>query len=461
MAENEKKAPGAAADVVAEEVTMDKLVSLCKRRGFIFPSSEIYGGLASAWDYGPMGVELKKRIQEFWWRQMTQLNSNIVGLDAAIMMHPRVWEASGHVENFTDPLIDCKTCKHRFRADQVPEENMKTHKCPDCGSATLTEARKFNLMFTTHMGPVEDDGGLIYLRPETAQGIYVNFKNVLQTGRVKVPFGIAQVGKAFRNEITTKNFIFRTCEFEQMEMQFFVHPSEDMKWFEHWKERRLQYYLDLGVRKSKLRFHQHGPDELAHYAKLAFDIQYEFPFGWKELEGIHNRTDYDLKRHTEFSGKDLTYLDEVSHERYIPYIIETSAGLTRTVLVVLSDAYDEEVVEGEKRVVLHFHPRIAPITVGIFPLVKKDGLSELARKLDDELCEDFRTFYDESGAIGRRYRRQDEVGTPFCVTLDYQTKEDQTVTIRYRDSMEQVRVKMADIAATLKKAIKDYRRVGE
>jgi glycyl-tRNA synthetase len=452
-------------------LTMDMLVSLCKRRGFIFPSSEIYGGLASAWDYGPMGVELKKRIQEFWWRQMTQLNSNIVGLDAAIMMHPRVWEASGHVENFTDPLIDCRQCKHRFRADQVPEANLAAKKCPDCGtSGSLTEARKFNLMFTTHMGPVEDGGGLIYLRPETAQGIYVNYKNVLQTGRVKVPFGIAQVGKAFRNEITTKNFIFRTCEFEQMEMQFFVHPSEDMKWFEHWKERRFQYYLDLGVRKSKLRFHQHGPDELAHYAKLAFDIQYEFPFGWKELEGIHNRTDYDLKRHTEFSGKDLTYLDEVSHERYIPYIIETSAGLTRTVLVVLSDAYDEEEVEGEnaqggapreKRVVLRFHPRIAPITVGVFPLVKKDGLAEMAHKLDDELCEDFRTFYDESGAIGRRYRRQDEIGTPFCVTLDYQTKEDQTVTIRYRDSMKQERVKREGIAATLKKAIRDYTRVGE
>ena len=457
MAENEKTA-----ETDPAVLTMDMLVSLCKRRGFIFPSSEIYGGLASAWDYGPMGVELKKRIQEFWWRQMTQLNANIVGLDAAIMMHPRVWEASGHVENFTDPMIDCRQCKHRFRLDQVPEENLSKKKCPDCGTAgALTEARKFNLMFTTHMGPVEDEGGLIYLRPETAQGIYVNYKNVLQTGRVKVPFGIAQVGKAFRNEITTKNFIFRTCEFEQMEMQYFVHPSEDMKWFEHWKEKRFQYYLDLGVRKSKLRFHQHGPDELAHYAKLAFDIQYEFPFGWKELEGIHNRTDYDLKRHTEFSGKDLSYLDEVTHERYIPYIIETSAGLTRTVLVILCDAYDEEIVEGEKRVVMRFHPRLAPITVGIFPLVKKDGLSEMARKLDEELCEDFRTFYDESGAIGRRYRRQDEVGTPFCVTLDYQTKDDQTVTIRYRDSMKQERVKMADISATLKKAIKDYRRVGE
>ncbi len=446
-------------DVRAEAVTMDKLVSLCKRRGFIFPSSEIYGGLASAWDYGPMGVELKKRVQEFWWREMTQLHDNIVGLDAAIMMHPRVWEASGHVENFTDPLVDCKKCKNRFRADQVPEENMKAHKCPECGGE-LTDARKFNLMFKTHMGPVEDDASLIYLRPETAQGIYVNYKNVYQTGRVKVPFGIAQVGKAFRNEITTKNFIFRTCEFEQMEMQFFVHPSEDAKWFEHWKGKRLQYYRDLGIREEKLRFHQHGPGELAHYAKVAFDIEYEFPFGWRELEGIHNRTDFDLKRHTEYSGKDLTYLDEVSKERYIPYIIETSAGLTRTVLVVLADAYDEEVVEGEKRVVLRFHPRVAPVTCGIFPLVKKDGLADLAGKLEEGLREEFRTFYDESGAIGRRYRRQDEIGTPFCITVDYQTKEDGTVTVRYRDSMKQERVKTDDIGATLRRAIKEYRRPG-
>jgi glycyl-tRNA synthetase len=450
-------------------VTMDTLVSLCKRRGFIFPSSEIYGGLASAWDYGPLGVELKKRIQEFWWRGMTQLHDNIVGLDAAIMMHPRVWEASGHVENFTDPLVDCRQCRHRFRADQIPAENLAEKKCPDCGANALTDARKFNLMFTTHMGPVEDDGGLIYLRPETAQGIYVNFKNVLQTGRVRIPFGIAQVGKAFRNEITTKNYIFRTCEFEQMEMQFFIRPSEDATWFEHWKQKRVQYYLDLGIRKAKLRFHQHGPGELAHYAKVAFDIEYEFPFGWKELEGIHNRTDYDLRRHTEYSGKDLSYLDEATKERFIPYIIETSAGLTRTVLVALADAYDEETVQrpaqgevdGEKRVVLHLHPRIAPTTVGVFPLVKKDGLAEIAHTFEAELREEFRTFYDEGGAIGRRYRRQDEVGTPFCVTVDYQTKDDQTVTVRFRDSMEQVRVKMAGVSATLRAAIRDYRRVGE
>jgi glycyl-tRNA synthetase len=439
------------------EPAMDTLVSLAKRRGFVFQSSEIYGGLASAWDYGPMGVELKKRIQEFWWREMTQLHDNIVGLDAAIMMHPRVWEASGHVENFTDPLVDCRACKNRFRADQIPEENMKAHKCPECGGE-LTDARRFNLMFKTHMGPLEDEASLVYLRPETAQGIYVNYKNVLQTGRVKIPFGIAQVGKAFRNEITTKNFIFRTCEFEQMEMQYFIRPSEDQKWFEHWREKRFQYYLDLGVRKEKLRWHQHGPGELAHYAKVAFDIEYEFPFGWKELEGVHNRTDYDLRRHTEYSGKDLTYLDEQTKERFVPYIIETSAGLTRTVLTVLADAYDEETVEGEKRVVLRLHPRIAPVTLGVFPLVKKDGLAELGHKIEEDLRDEFRTFYDESGAIGRRYRRQDEVGTPFCVTIDYQTKEDRTVTVRFRDSMAQERVKIEEIASRIRRAVKEYGR---
>lgn len=438
-------------------VTMDKLVSLCKRRGFVFQSSEIYGGLSSAWDYGPLGVELKKRIQNFWWKEMTQLNDNIVGIDAAIMMHPKVWEASGHIENFTDPLVDCKKCKQRFRADQIPKENLEKHICPECGGE-LTEPRQFNLMFKTHMGPVENDTSVVYLRPETAQGIYVNFKNVLQTSRLKIPFGIAQVGKAFRNEITTKNFIFRTCEFEQMEMQYFVYPSEDEKWFEYWKERRFNYYKKLGVREKKLRFHQHGPDELAHYAKKAFDIEYEFPFGWKELEGIHNRTDYDLKRHMEYSGKDLTYLDDQSRERYIPYIIETSAGLTRTVLVVLSDAYDEDEVGGEKRVVLRLHPDLAPITAAVFPLVKKDGLAELARKIEKDLRQHFTTFYDQGGAIGRRYRRQDEVGTPFCITVDYQTKEDSTVTMRFRDSMEQIRIPIDEIPARIKKESADYRR---
>ncbi len=443
---------------MAGKVTMDKLVSLCKRRGFIFQSSEIYGGLSSAWDYGPLGVELKKRIQNFWWKEMTQLNDNIVGIDAAIMMHPRVWEASGHVENFTDPLVDCKKCKKRFRADQIPEENLKNHICPECGGE-LTEPRQFNLMFKTHIGPVEDDSSVVYLRPETAQGIYVNFKNVLQTSRLKIPFGIAQVGKAFRNEITTKNFIFRTCEFEQMEMQFFIHPSEDDKWFEYWKEKRFEYYIKLGIKKENLRFHQHGPDELAHYAKKAFDIQYNFPFGWQELEGIHNRTDFDLKRHIEYSGKDLTYLDDQTRERYVPYIIETSAGLTRTVLVVLSDAYDEEEVEGETRVVLHFHPLVAPITVAVFPLVKKDGLADIARNIERDLREHFSTFYDQGGAIGRRYRRQDEIGTPYCITVDYQTKDDDTVTLRFRDSMEQIRIKIDEIPARINEEIKNYRRV--
>jgi glycyl-tRNA synthetase len=441
-------------------VSMDTLVSLCKRRGFIYQSSEIYGGLASAWDYGPMGVELKNRVQSFWWREMTQLHDNIVGLDASILMHPRVWEASGHVENFTDPLVDCKKCKQRFRADQIPAENMESHRCPECGGE-LTDPRQFNLMFKTHIGPVESEGSVVYLRPETAQGIYVNFKNVVQTARMRIPFGIAQVGKAFRNEITTKNFIFRTCEFEQMEMQFFIHPSEDEKWFDQWKQERFDFYRKMGIRESRLRFHQHGPDELAHYAKIAFDIQYEFPFGWKELEGIHNRTDYDLRRHMEYSKKDLTYLDDLREgERYIPYVIETSAGLTRTVLTVLADAYDEDEVEGEKRVVMRLHPELAPITVGVFPLVKKDGLAELAQEIERDLRQEYSTFYDQGGAIGRRYRRQDEIGTPFGITVDYQSKEDRTVTLRYRDTMEQVRVPIAELSETIRRAVRDYRRAG-
>ena len=442
---------------MADNQVMEKLVSLCKRRGFIYQSSEIYGGLASAWDYGPLGVTLKNNLRDYWWREMTQLNDNIVGLDAAIMMHPKVWEASGHVENFSDPLVDCKSCKLRFREDQIPEENREARRCPECGGE-LTDARQFNMMFKTNIGPVEEDASTVYLRPETAQGIYVNFKNVHQSSRLKIPFGIAQVGKAFRNEITTKSFIFRTCEFEQMEMQFFVHPAEDEKWFKHWKERRMAYYGELGIRDQKLRFHQHGPDELAHYAKDAYDIEYEFPFGWGEFEGIHNRTDYDLRRHSEYSGKDLQYLDDVNKERFIPCVIETSVGLTRTVLVVLADAYDEEEVDGETRTVMHFHPSIAPLTVGVFPLVKKDGLAELARDIEKELRGDYRTFYDQGGAIGRRYRRQDEIGTPFCATIDYQSKDDGTVTVRSRDSMEQVRVHRSELSEHIRKQIKDYRR---
>ncbi len=439
-------------------LTMDELVSLCKRRGFVFQSSEIYGGLSSAWDYGPMGVALKNNIRDFWWREMTQLYDNIVGIDAAIVMHPRVWEASGHVENFTDPLVDCLGCRLRFREDKLPEENRASKKCPECGS-DLTPPRQFNLMFKTHLGPIEDSGSIVYLRPETAQGIYVNFKNVVQTSRVKIPFGIAQVGKAFRNEITTKNFIFRTCEFEQMEMQFFIHPSEDDKWFEYWREQRWNYYLKMGIRENKIRWHQHGPDELAHYAKDAYDIEYDFPFGWNELEGVHNRTDYDLRRHGEFSGKEINYLDDQTKERFIPYVIETSAGLTRTVLTILSDAYDEDVADGETRSVLRFHPKIAPVTVAIFPLVKKDGLAEIARDIEVSLREHYTTFYDQSGAIGRRYRRQDEAGTPFCITVDYDTKEDRTVTLRFRDSMEQVRVKIEDLPSRIAEEIRNYRRV--
>ncbi|MFO8042771.1 MAG: glycine--tRNA ligase [Alkalispirochaeta sp.] len=439
--------------------TMDKIVSLSKRRGFIFPSSEIYGGLASAWDYGPLGVELKANLQRFWWKEMTQLHDNIVGLDAAILMHPTVWKASGHVENFADMMVEDTVTNERYRWDHLTAEQRDTKTSPN--GNPLSEPRQFNLMFETHLGPSTASGTKVYLRPETAQGIYVNFKNVVQTSRVKIPFGIAQVGKAFRNEIVTKNFIFRTVEFEQMEMQYFVKPGEDDKWFEYWKAERMKYYEKLGIRMDRLRFEEHGPDELAHYAKAAFDIQYEFPFGWQELEGIHNRTDYDLSRHSEFSGKEINYLEEETKNRYIPYIVETSAGLTRSVLMVLSDAYEEEEVgENDVRTVLHFHPKIAPIQVAVFPLVKKDGLAEKAREIETELREDFATFYDQSGAIGRRYRRQDEVGTPYCLTIDYDTMSDDTVTLRYRDSMEQVRIPVAELTATIRQAMKDYKRVG-
>lgn len=439
-----------------KDVTMEKLVSLCKRRGIVYQSSEIYGGMAGAWDYGPLGVKLKNNIRDYWWKEMTQLQDNIVGLDAAIMMHPKVWEASGHVDSFTDPMVDCKECKARFRSDHID----LTAKCPTCGAKdSFTEPRQFNMMFSTHLGPVAESGSIVYLRPETAQGIFANFKNVVQTSRVKIPFGIAQVGKAFRNEITTKNFIFRTVEFEQMEMQFFVKPGEDDKWFEYWKDSRIKYYDRLGIRETKLKFHQHGKDELAHYAKDAFDIEYEFPMGWQELEGIHSRTDFDLSRHAEFSGKDLTYLDDQTHERYLPYVIETSAGLTRTVLMVLADAYEEQELEGgDVRTVLHFHPELAPITVAVLPLVKKDGIKEIAEEIEKNLREDFSTFYDQSGAIGRRYRRMDEVGTPYCVTVDYDTKEDNTVTIRFRDSMKQERIPISELAERIRKANKEYRR---
>jgi glycyl-tRNA synthetase len=375
---------------------------------------------------------------------MTQLHPEIVGIDAAILMHPRVWEASGHVEGFTDPLVDCKSCKKRFREDDLPEELQRSRKCPECGGE-LTDTRKFNLMFKTFMGPIEDNASVIYLRPETAQGIYVNYQTVMTASRLKPPFGIAQVGKAFRNEITPGNFIFRTREFEQMEMQYFVPPAEADKWFEYWMNERIEFYYKLGIAQDKLRITEHPPDKLAHYAKRAVDIEYEFPWGWAELEGVHNRTDFDLKRHQEYSGKDMQFFDDESRERFLPYIIETSAGLNRTVLVALLDGYAEEEIKGEKRVVLKFSPHIAPMQVGVFPLVNKDGLQEIARNIELDLRPYFRVFYDQKGAIGRRYRRQDEVGTPFCITVDYQTKEDDTVTLRERDSLAQDRYKMGEL----------------
>ncbi|MBU1298176.1 MAG: glycine--tRNA ligase [Bacteroidetes bacterium] len=431
---------------------MEKIVSLTKRRGYVFQSSEIYGGLNGCWDYGPPGVELLRNLKEEWWRAMTYRN-DIEGIDAAILMHPRVWEASGHVENFTDPMVDCKECKARFRADQIEDamcgnpayKGKKAHKCASEGK--FTEARKFNLMFKTFVGPMEDSTAVVYLRPETAQGIFVNFLNVQAASRQKLPFGIAQIGKAFRNEINTKNFLFRTREFEQMEMQYFVRPGTDMQWFEYWREQRMQWFVELGMRKEKLRWHKHEAHALAHYAKDAYDIEYEFPFDWGEIEGVHNRTDFDLSRHEEFSGKSLKYFDDETKEKYTPFIIETSAGTSRSFMAFLVDAYAEEeapTADGkmETRVVLKLHPRLAPTKASIFPLVNRDGMPEIAKNIEKELRPHLRVFYDDSGAVGRRYRRQDEAGTPYCITVDSQTLQDQTVTVRDRDTMVQERVAM-------------------
>jgi glycyl-tRNA synthetase len=437
-----------------EPDVMEKLVSLCKRRGYIFQNSEIYGGTGSVWDYGPLGVELQRNVKDAWWRAMVHERDDIEGLDAAILMHPRVWEASGHVAGFNDPLVECKNCKRRFRADN---DDVQNGQCPVCGTKdAFGEPRNFNLMFKTFMGAVEEAASTIYLRPETAQGSYVNFQNVLQSGRQRIPFGIAQIGKAFRNEITPGNFIFRTREFEQMEMQFFVEPGTDDQWFDYWKAKRMDWHVSLGIRPEKLRFHQHGPDELAHYAKTAYDIQYEFPFGWQEFEGIHNRTDFDLKRHQEFSGKKLEYVDPVERDkRYIPYVVETAVGVGRTVLAVLADAYREEETEGETRVVLGLHPRLAPIKAAIFPLVKKDGMPELAEKIGKDLRKNgLHSFYDDSGSIGRRYRRQDEAGTPFAITVDGTTVEDGTVTIRDRDTLAQTRVFSEKVVEYLQERVK-------
>ncbi len=439
---------------MSDTTVMDKLVSLTKRRGYIFQSSEIYGGAGSVWDYGPLGAELKRNVKDLWWSRMVHQREDIEGLDAAILMHPKVWEASGHVEGFTDPLVECTNCHRRFRADL---EGVEAGQCPVCGTKdAFTEPRNFNLMFRTFMGPVEDAGAQVYLRPETAQGIYVNFLNVQGTARQKVPFGIAQIGKAFRNEITPGNFIFRTREFEQAEMQYFVKPGTDEEWFEFWKADRMEWHRSLGIREENLRFHEHGPDELAHYAKKAFDIEYRFPFGWKEFEGIHNRTDFDLARHQEYSGKRLEYIDPGGGERFIPYVVETSLGVDRVLLVLLADAYREEEVEGEERVVLALHPRLAPVKAAVFPLVKKEGLPEMARKLQEGLRRaSIPSFYDESGSIGRRYRRQDEAGTPWCVTVDGQSAEDGSVTIRDRDTLEQIRVAMDQVAPWIRERLVD------
>ncbi len=436
---------------VAADAVMDRLVSLCKRRGYVFQSSEIYGGVGSTWDYGPLGVELKRNVRDFWWESMVRDRDDIEGLDAAILMHSRVWEASGHVAGFTDPLIDCKNCKHRFRSDQIA--GVDHPRCPRCGSADLSEERRFNLMFKTFMGPVEEDAAVVYLRPETAQGIYVNFANVLGAARQKVPFGIAQIGKAFRNEITPGNFIFRTREFEQMEMQFFVRPEEAGTWLERWLEERRAWYRKLGIRDAKLQIHRHTPEELAHYAAAAFDIQYEFPFGWQELEGIHNRTNFDLSAHEKMSGKKLSYFDEVSKERYIPYVIETSAGVDRTLLTCLVDGFLEEGAGKEARTVLRLAPRIAPIKVAVFPLVNRDGMPELAAEIHRGLRRRWNVFYDAGGSIGRRYRRQDEAGTPFCVTVDGESVTGRTVTVRDRDSMTQDRITIDDLERWLHERI--------
>ena len=430
---------------------MDKILSLSKRRGFIFQSSEIYGGLASTWDYGPLGVELKRNVKEAWWRSVVTDRDDMVGLDSAILMHPRVWEASGHVENFSDPLVECRSCHRRFRSDQVEAE-----RCPEC-KGELTEARQFNLMFRTFMGPVEETGQEIYLRPETAQGIFVNFNNVVNATRKKLPFGIGQIGKAFRNEITPGNFTFRTREFEQMEVEFFVMPGTDEEWLQRWVDTRFEWYVSLGIRRGNLRLRRHDPDELAHYAKDVYDIEYRFPWGWGELEGIANRTDFDLRRHNEFSGESLTYFDEESKEHYFPYVIEPSGGVDRATLAFWLDSYDEEpdppAADGSARqtvrVVSHLHRKLAPVTVAVLPLSRNERLLPTARRIYDLLRRSFNTQFDDAQSIGRRYRRQDEIGTPFCVTVDFETLDDQQVTVRDRDTMYQVRLPISELTNVL------------
>ncbi|MFA5076528.1 MAG: glycine--tRNA ligase [Patescibacteria group bacterium] len=452
--------------------TMEKIVSLCKRRGFIFPSSEIYGGFSSCYDYGPLGVELKNNVKKAWWQAMVQANQDIFGLDSSILMHPKIWEASGHVENFTDPLVDCKKCKKRFRADHLLETSrgikpdldgrrdvpidLKNIKCPDCGG-DLTEPRTFNLLMKTYIGPLEDSSALAYLRGETCQGIYVNFLNIIDSQRRKLPFGIAQIGKAFRNEITPGNFTFRMREFEQMEMQWFCKPEEAPKWFEQWREKRMQWYLDLGLRKENIHWRQHETDERAHYAKDAWDIELKFPFSkageWSELAGVHNRGDWDLSRHSKFSGQELSVVDEETKEKFYPYIIETSDGADRATLAFLTDAYTEvqtrsgeEDTKHETEVVLRLHPRLAPIKIAVLPLSKKIELQKTSQIVLDLVKAKWMCQYDDTGSIGKRYRRQDEIGTPYCITVDFATLEDQAVTVRDRDTMKQDRIKISELS---------------
>ncbi len=440
-----------------DSVTMDKIVSLCKRRGFVFPSSEIYGGLGSSYDYGHYGVLLKNNVMAQWWRSMLQEREDIVALDSAIIQHPRTWEASGHLAGFTDPLVDCRTCKLRFRADHIEQSqcgrkpSRRPGETPECD---LTEARAFNLMFETTIGPVTEEGSTVYLRPETAQGIFLNFRNYLQFSRKKPPFGIAQIGKVFRNEITTGNFIFRTREFEQMEMEFFVPPSEAPRWFEHWLEERMGWYTGLGVRADHLRLRAHEADELSHYSSATYDIEYLHPIGWSELEGIANRGDFDLRQHAEHSGQKLEYVDSATGERYVPHVIEPAAGVNRAMLVFLVDAYDEDEIEGEKRTVLRLHPQLAPVKVAVLPLVRKDGQPELAREVYRALRDRMQAEYDEGGAIGRRYRRQDEIGTPWAVTIDHRSLEDRTVTLRDRDSLEQDRIAIDELGDELERRLR-------
>jgi glycyl-tRNA synthetase len=427
---------------MAKPDQMERVVNLCKRRGLIFPSSDIYGGFRSTWDYGPLGVLLKRNVKDAWWRSMVQLRDDIVGLDAAILMAPKVWEASGHLATFTDPLVDCRNCKERFRADQLPASGA----CPNCGAKdSFTDARQFNLMFKTFVGPVEDDASVAYLRPETAQGIFVNFLNVQTTARKKPPFGIAQIGKSFRNEITPGNFIFRTREFEQMEMEFFVPPEDGDEWFEYWCRERFRWYTDLGIAEDRLRLRPHDPEELSHYSTSTADVEFMYPWGWGELEGVANRGDYDLTQHAKLSGEDLTYYDQDNDRRYLPYVIEPAAGADRALLAFLLAAYEEEEVEAasgktEKRTVLRLDPRLAPIKVAVLPLSKNDQLVPVADEVAGLLRPQLMIDVDAAGSIGRRYRRQDEVGTPLCVTIDFETLDDRAVTVRDRDSMTQDRV---------------------